>query len=202
MQDRRRSDAAPSSTAARSSHVSPSSAASEPRSCSDRNGSCWKSDSSQRSSASASAASPSARPSRAEQLRAPPAAERVEAVGSPGGCVAAIGSTARIPNGRQSSRSKRTGPGRDRARGREAYRGDGVGELGRRVRRLPRRLEPPLELEHAVAVDLAAEPGRQEALASGQWRASSPGAAARTRSPSPSSTYVTTEIPTSGATAA
>ena len=31
-------------------------------------------------------------------------------VGSPGGCVAAIGSTGRIPNGRQSSRSKSTGP--------------------------------------------------------------------------------------------
>ena len=31
-------------------------------------------------------------------------------VASPGGCVAAIGSTGRIPKGRQSSRSKSTGP--------------------------------------------------------------------------------------------
>ena len=63
-----RSGSVSSRTAARSGHVSPSSATKAARSCSERNGSCWKSDSSQRSSASASALSASARREPDEQL--------------------------------------------------------------------------------------------------------------------------------------
>ena len=57
-------------------------------------------------------------------------------IASPCGCVAAIGSSGAIRSGRKSSRSKTTGPGGDRAGGREPQRADRVGELARGVRRL------------------------------------------------------------------
>ena len=56
-------------------------------------------------------------------------------VGSPAGSVAAMPSSGRAPNGCRSSRSRTTGPAADRRAGREPERGDGVGELGRRVGR-------------------------------------------------------------------
>ena len=86
----------------------------------------------ERRSASASA-------SRVSSSRASSARNESSRVASPGGCVAAIGSTGRIPNGRQSSRSNSTGPAATGAAGREPDRRDGVGELGGRVGRRPRR---------------------------------------------------------------
>ena len=96
--------------AVRSGHVAPSSAPSAERSCSARKGSCWKSESSQRSSASASGVSASARPRRASSSAASGPRNESRRVGSPGGCVAAIGSTGRMPYGRPSSVSNSTGP--------------------------------------------------------------------------------------------
>ena len=86
---------------------------------------------------------------------------------SPGGCVAAIGSTGRIPNGLQSSRSNSAGTGGDRSSRGQTNGGDGVGELGRGVGRLGAGLQLSLELEHAVAVDLTAESGWEQALCLG-----------------------------------
>ena len=80
------------------------------RNCSERNGSCWKSDSSQRSSASARTLSASARLRRSSSSPASAPRNESRRVASPGGCVAAIGRTGRIPNGRPSSVSNNTGP--------------------------------------------------------------------------------------------
>ena len=88
----------------------PRRAASDSLNCSAWNGPAWKSDSSQRSSASPSSASSSTSPSRARRFVARPARNESSRVGSPLGWVAAIGRTGRMPYGRQSSRSKRTGP--------------------------------------------------------------------------------------------
>ena len=98
------------SAAAQAPSPLPSSASSEERSCSARNDPSWKSASSQRSSASPSSRSSSAAPSLPIRTRAVSPRKTSSRVGSPGGCVAAIGSTGRTPNGRQSSRSKSTGP--------------------------------------------------------------------------------------------
>ena len=101
---------APRTAAAHKPSLPPSSAASDSLSCSVWNGPSWKSDSSQRSSASPSSGSSSASPSRGSRSAARPARKESRRVGSPPGCVAAIGSTGRIPYGRQSRRSKSTGP--------------------------------------------------------------------------------------------
>ena len=138
--------------------------ASAPRSCSERNGSFWKRESSQRSSASASGASASASASRPSTSRVTSARKESSRVGSPGGCVAAIGSTGRIPNGRQSSRSKSTGPAATGAavasRIAETASASSAGASGGSSP----GSRPALELEHAVAVDLPAEAGREQAL--------------------------------------
>ena len=94
----------------------PSSESSELRSCSDANGSAWKSESSQRSSASASSRSSSAIVRRPRSLFARSAVSGSIRTGSPGGGVAAIGSTGRIPYGRQVEPLEEDGAGRDRAR--------------------------------------------------------------------------------------
>src|SRR5438105_3820286 len=63
------------------------------------------------------------------------------------------------------------GAGRDRCGGGETDGGDGVGELAGRVRRLGLPLrELTLELEHARAVDLAAEVARQQSRRLGPQR--------------------------------
>ncbi len=146
-----------SSTAARSGHVSPSSATKPARSCSERNGSFWNSDSSQRSSASARALSASARPSRTRSSPASAPRKESRRVASPGGCVAAIGRTGRMPYGLPSSVSKRTGPAESGAAvaSRIALTASAIsagasgGSSGAGERRA--------KLEHAVAVGLAAE---------------------------------------------
>ena len=89
----------------------------------------------------------------------------------PGGAVAAIGRTGRIPYGRQSSRSKRTGPA---ATGAAVARRRAVtasasspGASGASSRA---RLERPLELEHAQPVGLAAEVAREQSRRLGPHR--------------------------------
>ena len=107
-----------------------------------------------------------ARAAPAAPARAPPRKPSRRS-GSPGGCVAAIGSTALMPNGRQSSRSKRTGPAATGAAVARRSDGDGVCELAGSVWRLLAGVEAALELEHAVAVGRAPELGGQEALSLG-----------------------------------
>ena len=102
------------STDVRSGQVSPSRAASAARTCSERKGSCWKSDSSHRSSASASTVSAaSARPSRASSRPASSPRNASSRLGSPGGWVAAIGRPAGSRTGaRRASRRARARPRR------------------------------------------------------------------------------------------
>ena len=93
-------------------------------------------------------------------------------------------------------------PRGDGRRRREAQRSDGIGELGRRIR----RLRPASSARSSSRTQSGRRPGRSPAAAGPAPRAS----AARARpsplrgraSRSPSSTCVTTEIPSSGATAA
>ena len=144
---------------------------SDSRSCSARNGSGWKSESSQRSSASPSSRSSSAASSLAAQLGGEAAAElvqprrlavrlrrrdrqdRADAVGPP---VEAL---------------EQHRPGGDRPRRREAERGHGIGDLSGRVRRLRLALaQAALELDDREAVGLAAEVRRQQALRLGPVR--------------------------------
>ena len=155
-----------SSTAERSGQVSPSSARSAARSCSARKGSFWKSDSSQRSSASASAGSPSASPSAASTLDGDRRrGSESSRDGSPGGCVAAIGSTGRMPNGRPSSVSKRTGPAASGAAvaSRSALTASAI-SAGASGGSSP-RVELRAKLEDAVPVGLAPEAAAEAARA-------------------------------------
>ena len=149
--------------ATRSGQVEPKSAARAPRSCSDLKGSCWNSESSQRSSASARVVSPSASASRTSSSAASAARNSSSRVGSPGGCVAAIGSTGRMPKGRPSSVSKSTGPAASGA------------AVARRIALTASAIsagasgdsssgaERGAQLEHAVAVGLATEAEREQA---------------------------------------
>ena len=172
----RSSAVSPSSAAARMPAAynpwpSPSAASSACFSCSPRNGSSWKRESSQRSSASPSWASSSASASCGQELLGDRRAKRVES---------------RRLAGRRGRRDRQHradavrppvepleqhGPGRDGRVGCEADRGDGVGELARRVGRVAcALLERALELEHAEPVRLAAEVARQQPVRLGPHR--------------------------------
>ena len=126
-----------------------------------REGSAWKSESSQRSRASPRSRSSSARVSRSRSLLARSAVTMSMRTGSPGGTVAAIGRTGRMPYGRQSSRSKSTGPA---AIGPAvaSRSGDCVGELAGSVRRRDVVAAKLLQLEDAQPVGLALEPVRKQ----------------------------------------
>ena len=127
-----------------------------------RNGSFWKSESSQRSSASASAGSPSASPSAASTSTAIGVRNASRRDGSPGGCVAAIGSTGRIPNGRPSRVSNRTGPAASAAEvvNRIALTASAI-SAGASGGSAPDSSSTK-QLEHAAAVGLATEARREQ----------------------------------------
>ncbi len=123
-------------------------------------------------------------------------------VGSPGGAVAAIGSTGRIPYGRQSSRSKRTGPAATGAavasRIAVTASASSPGASGASSSRLASERS-----SSSTQIRSGSRPKSRGSspCASGHIAASSPVAATRTRIPSPSSICVPTERPISGATA-
>ena len=125
-------------------------------------------------------------------------------VGSPCGCVAAIGSTGRMPYGRQSRRSKSTGPAATGAAvaSRSAVTASASspgasGGSGSPLRRLA------LELDHAEAVGLAAEVRRQQPMRLGPVRGElARGGVADAQSAAELDRAPPTEMPTSGATAA
>ncbi len=102
-------------------------------------------------------------------------------VGSPGGCVAAIGKTGRMPNGLPSSVSNSTGPGRERRRSRQAG-SRSPRPRSRRARRADPLRDRARRRARARSTDRARcpNPGGRSPRASGQCVDSSPAAAART----------------------
>src|ERR671937_257609 len=181
----------------------PSSAVSASRNCSDRKGSFANSESSHRSRASERSGSSSALEIRSSRSRASFPRKESSRDGSPGGCVAAIGSTGRIPNGRQSSRSNRTGPAATGAavasrRAVTASASSPAASGGSVSRRSSTRSSSSTQRRSGSVP----KPAGSRPVASGQSFASSPVAATRTRSPLPSSTRPPPRVsPTSGATA-
>ena len=195
--------AAPRIAAAQAPSPSPSAASSAWRSCSPRNGSDWKSASSQRSSASPRCASSSATPRRTRTSLGDRGAERIE----PRRLARRRGRRDR-QHGPDPVRApveplEQDRPGRDRRRSGEPDRRDRVRELAGRVRRLVRAARQRAARARARRSGRAR--GRSSAGAAPPPRATSPPArrvaATRTRIPSPSSICVPTERPTSGATA-
>ena len=190
-----------SKTAHRSGQVSPSNAPSAARSCSERKGSFWKSESSQRSSASAEPGSPSAPASAASDVDRDRRPERVQP--------RRLARWLRRSDGKHRSDAERAPverleehrARRESRRRRQPERADGVRDLLRRVGRSVTGIELDLKLEDAVAIRLLAEPSGRRPLDSGQCVASSPGREGRTTSPAASSTCVGTVSPTSGASA-
>ena len=126
------SRAAPWRAAARSDRATRSKPA---RSCSERNGSPWNRESSQRSSASASTLSASASPSRTRNSPASAPRNESKRVVSPE--AASPRSAARAdPIGPAVESLEQDGARGERRGGSQADRADGVGDLGRRVRRI------------------------------------------------------------------
>ena len=159
------------SAAAQAPSPLPSSASSEERSCSARNEPSWKSASSQRSSASPSSRSSSAAPSLPISTRAVSPRKTSSRVGSPGGCVAAIGSTRPHAERPPVEPLEEHRPGRDRPARREPERRDRVRDLTRSIGRLAAvGGHRQLELEHAHPVGLAAEALRPQARGVGPVR--------------------------------
>ena len=175
---------------------------SDSRSCSERKGSFANSDSSHRSSASARSGSSSAVVIRANRSAASLPRNASSRDGSPGGCVAAIGSTGRIPYGRQSRRSKRTGPAATGAevasRSAVTASASSAGASGGSASAAWRGRSSSRTQTRSGSRPKA--DGRSRA-ASGHDAASSPAAATRTRTPRPRSTWLPAPRPTSGATA-
>ena len=129
----------PRRTQPRIAHVSPRSDASAARSCSPRNGSFWKSDSSQRSRASESSGSPSASPSAVEDVDRDRRPERVEArrlTGWLGRGDRKHGLDAERPPVERLEEHRARGHG---CSGRQTKRADGIRDLRGRVRRRARR---------------------------------------------------------------
>ena len=144
------------------------------------------------------------RPRRAARARrsATDARNGSSRVGSPGGAVAAIGRTGRIPYGRQSSRSKRTGPA---ATGAAVARRIAVTASASSPGASGTSSAPPPSERSSSSTQMRSG-SRPKSRAAGRRlpatsRQALPWRPTRTRIPSPSSICVPTERPTSGATA-
>ena len=160
----RSSLASPSRTAARSSQVSPSRPASAPRSCSDTERLVLEERELPPVERLGERRIAVGEREAREQLACELGAEGIEAGGLARRLRCRDGQHRPDPERPPVQPFEQHGTSGDGSCGGQPDRRDGIGELGRRVGRLGAGLQLALELEHAIAVDLTPEVGREQAL--------------------------------------